>query len=439
MSNAREESPDADAMTVKEEKSGEQDVSEFEPEPSTKPNEWDLEFPDGGFRAYLVVAGTVAGTMSTFGYVNSWGVFQAYYEENILKDVPPSNIAWIGSIQYSLVFLPGLLTGRLFDLGYFKLPFLAASTLLVLSTFLVAQCTQYWHFLLCQGIVTGLSCGMIFGPNMGIIGHWFRRKRGLAMGISAMGSSIGGTIFPIATHKLIPLVGFPWTMRICAFILIFTLGFANLTLARRLPPKNVKGGLFNLQAFGSAAYTVYCLSGLVAFLGLYTVLTYIDVSAVTVGVSPNFSFYLISIANGCSLFGRLVGGIVSDKIGPLNVLIPMTLIAAGMTFAWPYARTEPALIAIAALYGVVSGSYVSTFPLPVFALGDVADVGRRTGMALTVAALGALAGPPISGAINTATGGFKAVGYYAGGTIVLAVLLMVGTRQLRLGRLWGKI
>ncbi|KAJ7504172.1 major facilitator superfamily domain-containing protein [Mycena galericulata] len=439
MSNAREESPDADAMTVKEEKSGEQDVSEFEPEPSTKPNEWDLEFPDGGFRAYLVVAGTVAGTMSTFGYVNSWGVFQAYYEENILKDVPPSNIAWIGSIQYSLVFLPGLLTGRLFDLGYFKLPFLAASTLLVLSTFLVAQCTQYWHFLLCQGIVTGLSCGMIFGPNMGIIGHWFRRKRGLAMGISAMGSSIGGTIFPIATHKLIPLVGFPWTMRICAFILIFTLGFANLTLARRLPPKNVKGGLFNLQAFKSLAYTLYCLSGLVAFLGLYTVLTYIDVSAVTVGVSPNFSFYLISIANGCSLFGRLVGGIVSDKIGPLNVLIPMTFIAAGMTFAWPYARTESALIAIAALYGVVSGSYVSTFPLPVFALGDVADVGRRTGMALTVAALGALAGPPISGAINTATGGFKAVGYYAGGTIVLAVLLMVGTRQLRLGRLWGKI
>lgn len=104
-------------------------------------------------------------------------------------------------------------------------------------------------------------------------------------------------------------------MRICAFILILTLGFANLTLVRRLPPKNVAGGLFNLKAFKSAAYTVYCLSGFVAFLGLYTVLTYIDVSAVTVGVSPNFSFYLISISNGCSLFGRLAGGISSDRFG----------------------------------------------------------------------------------------------------------------------------
>jgi hypothetical protein len=58
-------------------------------------------------------------------------------------------------------------------------------------------------------------------------------------------------------------------MRICAFILIFTLGFANLTLARRLPPKNVKGGLFNLQAFRSAPFTIYCLSGFVSFLGWY--------------------------------------------------------------------------------------------------------------------------------------------------------------------------
>lgn len=42
------------------------------------------------------------------------------------------------------------------------------------------------------------------------------------------------------------------------------------------------------------------------------------------------------------------------------------------------------------------------------------DVGRRTGMMMSVAALGALAGPPISGAINTATGGFEAVGFCAG-------------------------
>ncbi len=48
------------------------------------------------------------------------------------------------------------------------------------------------------------------------------------------------------------------------------------------------------------------------------------------------------------------------------------------------------------------------------ALGDSTDVGRRTGMYLTILSLGSLMGPPISGAINRATGGYSVVGIYAG-------------------------
>ncbi|KAF7309935.1 MFS domain-containing protein [Mycena indigotica] len=414
-------------------------LTETEYSPPSKQDTSETDFPDGGFRAWLIVAGTVASNASTFGFVNAWGVFQTYYEQTLLKDVSPSTIAWIGSVQYSLVFLPGLLTGRLFDLGYFKIPYATASILLVVLTFLVGQCTQYWHFILCQGIAIGLMCGTIFGPAIGIIGHWFKKRRGIALGIAATGSSIGGTIFPIATHKLIPLVGFPWTMRICGFMLMLTLGFANLVLARRLPAKDISGGLLNLRAFRNPAFTVYCVSGFIAFLGLYTVLTYIELSAVKVGVSPDFSFYLVSIANGSSLLGRVVGGIASDVYGPLNVLTPMTLIAAGMTFAWPHARSQTSLIIVAVLYGIVSGTYVSVFPIPIIAMGEVSDIGRRTGMALTIAAVGALAGPPISGAINSATGGFEAMGYYAGSTIVLGVMLLFTTRQLLLRRWRGKI
>ena len=81
--------------------------------------------------------------------------------------------AWIGSIQvsyrfrtqyrthygqqYALVFMPGLIVGRIFDMGYTKTPLVLASALLVTATFLTAQCTAYWQFLLCQGIATGVS------------------------------------------------------------------------------------------------------------------------------------------------------------------------------------------------------------------------------------------------------------------------------------------
>ena len=47
-------------------------------------------------------------------------------------------------------------------------------------------------------------------------------------------------------------------------------------------------------------------------------------------------------------------------------------------------------------------------------MGETQTVGLRVGMFFTILALGAVAGPPISGAITAATGGYKATGYYAG-------------------------
>jgi MFS family permease len=85
-----------------------------------------------------------------------------------------------------------------------------------------------------------------------------------------------------------------------------------------------------------------------------------------------------------------------------------------------------------------SGAYVSSFLLPMYRLGEIADVGRRSGMTMTLTAIGALAGPPISGAINTASGGYSAVGYYAGSMILASIVLMLITRHLVLGKLWGK-
>ncbi|KAF9001719.1 MFS general substrate transporter [Cyathus striatus] len=394
--------------------------------------------PDGGFRAWLVVFGTMFNTFSTLGYSNSWGAFQRYYQETILKDSSPSSIAWIGSIQFASLFLPALVVGRLFDIGYFRSVYIASSILLVVATFLVAECTVYWQFLLCQGLATGIACGGLFGPTAAIIAHWFKKRRGLAMSYVAMGSSIGGTVLPIMIKHLLGLVGFPWTMRIIGFIFILTVGISNLTLKRRLPPKNVSGGLFNLQAFKFAPYTIYCISGFVNFLGLYTVLAYIDVSALSAGVSQDFSFYFVAIANASSFFGRYCSGLIADKIGSLNVMIPFTAVAGVLTYIWPFVHAEASLVVVTIIYGFSCGSYVALLTNPLVEMGGLGDVGRRTGMFRTLIGVGGLVGTPISGAINSATGGFHAVGYYAGTAVMVAVALMCVARQLAVKRLLGK-
>ena len=52
--------------------------------------------------------------------------------------------------------------------------------------------------------------------------------------------------------------------------------------------------------------------------------------------------------------------------------------------------------------------------VPLVHMGHTGDVGRRTGTLFTILAVSSLVGPPISGAIEQRTGGFHAVGYYAG-------------------------
>ena len=76
----------------------------------------DSHVPDGGLRAWLVVLGgflTYFATFGTFstkttrwvdvnsslGLLNSFGVFQVYYQRQILEGTSASVISWIGSIQ----------------------------------------------------------------------------------------------------------------------------------------------------------------------------------------------------------------------------------------------------------------------------------------------------------------------------------------------------
>ncbi|KZS99111.1 MFS general substrate transporter [Sistotremastrum niveocremeum HHB9708] len=427
-----------DAIPLEKDLSGLTAVSETTCVQQVVPTHKDseIDFPDGGFRAWLIVFGGACATFSSFGFVNAWGVFQAYYQETLLPDVPASTIAWIGSTQYALIFATGLPLGRLFDLGIYHTPLMVASVIQVVSTLLVGQCKEYWQFFLCQGVAVGLASGCIFGPTLAVVSHWFKKRRSTAYGILAVGSSVGGTVYPIMVRNLITKIGFPWTMRVLALILICSTGVVNLVMRRRLSPVKMPGGLFNPKAFKYPPFTLYTLACFVCFLGLYTVLTYIDVSASLAGIDPAFGVYLLAIANFSSAFGRVLTGILSDKMGCLTIMIPGTALAAVLTYAWPFARSLGPLIAIAILYGFSSGVFVGLVAIPLVHMGETADAGRRTGMLFTILSVAALVGPPISGAVAERSGGYEAVGFYAGSAILVSVALMIEVRYLITGHLF---
>ncbi|KAJ3716247.1 major facilitator superfamily domain-containing protein [Lentinula guzmanii] len=168
----------------------------------------DDDLPDGEFRAWVVLFGTMCIAFTTSGYMSTWGVFQAHYEQSVLKELSPSTIAWIGSIQQSCLYIPTLIFAQFLDIKYFHTMLATASLVFIVATFLIAQCNAYWQFLLLQGILTGtITAGVFTAPITTILSQWFLRRRGLALGLYAAGSSMGGTILPIIARALIPLIG----------------------------------------------------------------------------------------------------------------------------------------------------------------------------------------------------------------------------------------
>lgn len=55
-------------------------------------------------RAYLSVFGAFLALFCTFGDINSFGTFQAWYLTHQLHSMSPSAISWIGSVQLFVFF-----------------------------------------------------------------------------------------------------------------------------------------------------------------------------------------------------------------------------------------------------------------------------------------------------------------------------------------------
>lgn len=152
--------------------------------------------PNGGTVAWLQVFGSWMLFFNTWGILNCFGVYQTYYESGQLFNATSSNISWIGSIQAFLVLTIGAVSGPIFDRGHFRYLLLAGSFLVVFGHMMLSLCHEFWQCILAQGFTIGIGAGLLFVPAIAIMPAYFSSKIGLAIGLAASGSSMGGIIYP---------------------------------------------------------------------------------------------------------------------------------------------------------------------------------------------------------------------------------------------------
>nr|VWO94469.1 MFS domain-containing protein [Ganoderma boninense] len=378
--------------------------------------------PDGGLCAWFTVFGVGIGMGATIGIVISWGTWQAYYEEVGLRTKSSSEIAWIGSVQNAMTYAPGLFIGRLFDMGYFRLPVFASSILFVACMFLAAECTQYWQLLLFQGFGVGLAGGVFFNIGSMVLTHWFKEKLGLALALAYSGFSVFGCIFPIVTETLLQRIGY-WLLVLslsrASSVFIHSTAHCHKLDSRRktLGDSRPGGPAVQLVRVQKPVYAFYVAALVVNSLALMNASTYITLSAVDAAVNADVAYGLVAIINAASALGQLAGGSLADHYDPLNVLIGATLLGAAVNFAWPFGAAHAAtLILVAVLIGLSTGGVWASMVQPLERMGRPGDVGRRIGMGFTLVALGMVVGSPVAGAIFDVTGSYGDVGYCSGYT-----------------------
>lgn len=301
--------------------------------------------------------------------MSSLGTIQSYLSTNQLNSFTTGEVGWISSVYLFLALLLNVFVGPVFDAHGPRLlaPLGAAGQ--VATFVLMAECRSYWHFMLCLGVFGALGSALTMVVAVSAVGKVFVRRRGLAMGVALTGSSFGSVVFPLMLKYTFPAVGWKWSMRITALlaacamvpgILCFVPYMRHASPAQSGP----RGSVLSLRAFRNPAFNLVTAGMFTIEFVIFGTAGLLPTIATGAGFSAEGGFVLLAIVGSTSCAGRIVPGMVGDRIGPFNVILAMmgvTVVFMATLFV-PFAASAPALYAFSALWGFGSGSFLSITP-----------------------------------------------------------------------------
>lgn len=416
----------------------------------------DAYIPDGGAKAWINLAGVFCGLTGCMGIVNSNGAVQEYISHNVLPNEAQSTIGWIFSVFNFSCFGMLLFVGPIFESYGSRICLLIGIGIFALGYMSLASSTKLYQFVL-SNIAGGLGMSFVFGSSVGIISHYFQKRRSSCLGLVFSGGAIGGIVFPIVMRSLFPKIGFLWTLRVLGFI-ILTLFAIELALTKdRRKEINPAGadqdsfmkktiGRIHLGAFKEKVFSALVVSLMCSSFTFLITLTYLISYSVAVGYSYHDSTNLTIVLNATSILGRTCGGYLADRYGRFNVLVLVnTCCSLCFLILWipqPISHTFGGLVAFSALYGMSLGSNIPLGPATVGQISKTSEFTSRYGTSSVLVSLLNLAGVPVGGAIIGDNLNMKG---YDNMVIFVTCLSLVGwtagftARYLLVGFSWRKV
>ena len=333
-------------------------------------------------------------------------------------DAPRRDVMLIGSLLQFGTGLFSPLVGRMMDRYPMYWVIYAGLGLLLLGLVLGSQATALWHLQLLYATVFPFSMALMGTlAAQTLITRWFNEQRGVAIGISATGTNLGGIVFPLLVAMGLALVGWRETFLWLAGISLVLVGPLTWLILRRSPPvpqahadsEQLDGRIWSTQEIlTSSLYWLPVVCILPMMIAFGAVQLNIGALAGDLGFGADVAARLVAVSAVCMVLGKFFFGSLGDRLDHRILFwIALAFMSASMVILQLEASIWVLTLGVVAL-GLAGGGLLPLLALIFGARFGVASFGRVMGLVMLSLTLGAT-GPLLAGWLYDLTGSYDAV------------------------------
>ena len=332
----------------------------------------------------------------------------------------------------------GPFVGRIMDVVNMRWLVMAGAIILAFGLWLVQHATALWQLWLIYGTIMPLST-VLMGTlaSQTLVAKWFTEQRGLALGISAMGTNLGGVVFPLVVAGWLEAFGWRETFAYLGVTVALVAIPLTLLVLRREPPAAqeipVQGTVPKAlservwttgEILRSSRFWLPFLSLLPMNMAFGAVQYNLAIYARDLAMPDGTAATLITLSSICMLAGKLFFGSLGDRVDH-RVLFwianTCTLIALAMFVIvenyWP-------LIFAVVFLGLSGGGILPMMGVIFAARFGAASFGRVMGVVMMNILFGAAA-PVIAGWVYDVQGSYDAALWAFFALTVPAMIAMI--------------
>jgi MFS family permease len=402
--------------------------------------------PASDNRGWVVTfAGT--GINLALGILYTWSIFKEAIKKSI-EAGKPGGFNWdLASLNdpYAVccvVFaFAMILAGKCQDKFGPRITSMLGGVLVGLGFVLISQTSSYAVWVLGFGVLAGVGIGFGYSAATPPALKWFPpAKTGLIAGLVVSGFGLASVyIAPLATY-LVGIWGLQKSMMF--FGVVFFLVVCGLSMLLANPPQGYQpGGNANPAGQPSAQpakpadsgpgvmlktkefYVLWLAYFIGSGAGLMVIGSVAGMAQKSLGEAAFVAVAMMAVGNAG---GRILAGLLSDKIGRrLTLAIMLAFQAALMFLAIPLMNTDSAvaLVVLAILIGFNYGTNLSLFPSFAKDIWGLKNFGINYGILFTAWGVGGLVMGRLSQMLRASTGSFSSSFITAGVMLLVGVVL----------------